>query len=140
MKLLLAFAAILTLGFNVALHAEDDTPLGKEMSAMNKSLRALKKQLPDAAKKDDNLALIGKIKVNLVEFLKYEPATTKNVAPADKAAFLAKYKEQIDATGKSFDELEAAIKADKTDEAKKVLEKLSEQKEKGHKDFAPDDK
>jgi len=41
---------------------------------------------------------------------------------------------------KTYDELEAAIKAGKADDAKKALDKLSEQKEKGHKDFAPDEK
>ena len=45
----------------------------------------------------------------------------------------------MQALGKSIDELEAAIKADKPADAKKVFEKLSEQKEKGHKDFAPDE-
>jgi hypothetical protein len=45
----------------------------------------------------------------------------------------------MDALSKSFEELEGAIKADKPDEAKKVLERLSEQKEKGHKDFGVDD-
>ena len=41
--------------------------------------------------------------------------------------------------GKTFDENEAAIKADKADDAKKLFEKLSEQKEKRHKDFGADD-
>jgi tRNA G18 (ribose-2'-O)-methylase SpoU len=43
------------------------------------------------------------------------------------------------AHSKSIDELEEAIKAGKPEDAKKVFEKLSEQKEKGHKDFAPDE-
>ena len=42
--------------------------------------------------------------------------------------------------GKTFDELDAAVKAGKVDDAKKLFEKLSEEKEKGHKDFAPDEK
>ncbi len=40
----------------------------------------------------------------------------------------------------SFDDLEAAVKDGKTDDAKKIIEKLADQKEKGHKDFNPDDK
>ena len=58
---------------------------------------------------------------------------------AEKAAYLEKYKQQMTDLGKTFDELEAAIKADKADDAKKLFEKLSEQKEKGHKDFGADD-
>ena len=139
-KTLLTLAATLSLGFNVAIAADDDTPLGKEMSAMNKSLRTLKKQVADATKKDENLALVAKMKVNLAESVKLDPAKTKDVPEADKVAYLAKYKEQLDTLGKSFDELEVALKADKPDDAKKVFEKLSDQKEKGHKDFAPEDK
>jgi soluble cytochrome b562 len=71
---------------------------------------------------------------------KLEPAETKKVPAGDKAAYLDKYKAQMADLAKSFDELEAAIKDGKAEEAKKVLAKLSEQKEKGHKDFAPDEK
>ena len=41
---------------------------------------------------------------------------------------------------KTYDELEAAIKDGKAEDVKKALVKLSDQKEKGHKDFAPDEK
>ncbi len=41
---------------------------------------------------------------------------------------------------KSFDALETAVKDGKSDDAKKIFEKLSDEKEKGHKDFAPDEK
>ena len=44
LKSLLTLTAVLALSFNVAFAEEDDTPLGKEMSAMNKSLRTLKRQ------------------------------------------------------------------------------------------------
>ncbi len=140
-KTLLTFVATLALGFNVALAAEEDTPLAKAMSAMNKNLRTLKRQVNagDATKKEDNLALIAKLKVNLEESKNLEPAKTKDQPAADKAAYLAKYKEQLESLGKSFDEIEVALKADKLEDAKKVFEKLSEQKEKGHKDFGADD-
>lgn len=131
--LTLALSAVFALGTAVA----DDTPLGKSMSSMNKSLRTLKRQIADPAKKEDNLALVKKINEAVVEACKHEPAKAKD--QADKAAYLAKYKEQMDALGKSFAELETAIKEDKQDDAKKILAKLSEQKEKGHKDFGVDD-
>ncbi len=137
LKYLLTLTVALALGANLT--AADDTPLGKEMSSMNKSLRALKKQVADPAKKDDSLALVAKMKKNLEESVKLDPAKTKDQPAAGKDAYLAKYKEQMEALGKSIDELEAAIKADKPEDAKKVFEKLSEQKEKGHKDFAPDE-
>lgn len=137
LKHLLTLTAALALGANLAV--ADDTPLAKEMSSMNKALRSLKKQVADPAKKDDSLALVAKMKKNLEESLKFDPAKTKDQPAEGKDAYLAKYKEQMQALGKSIEELEAAIKDDKPEDAKKVFEKLSEQKEKGHKDFAPDE-
>ena len=140
MKSLLTLALTLALGCTAVFAAEDDTPLAKEMKTMNKSLRALKKQVADASKKDDNLALIATIKKSLDAAAKLEPAKTKEVPAAEKAAYLDKYKGEMADLAKTYDELEAAIKADKADDVKKALDKLSEQKEKGHKDFAPDEK
>ena len=137
-KTFLTLAATAVLSLNVSV-ADDDTPLSKEMSAMNKSLRMLKRQLPDPAKKADNLALLEKIKGNLDAAHKLEPAKAKDQPGADKPAYIEKYKTQMIELGKAFGELEASIKVDKPDEAKKALEKISELKEKGHKDFGADD-
>jgi hypothetical protein len=139
-KSLLSLAAVLAVGFNVAIAADDDTPLAKEMKTVNKSIRTLKRQVDDASKKDDNLALIASAKKSLDECLKMEPAKTKDVPAGEKAAYLDKYKAQMKDVVKTFDELETAVKAGKTDDAKKIFEKLSDEKEKGHKDFNPDDK
>ena len=139
-KTLLTLLTTAALSLNVALAADDDTPLAKEMKTMNKSLRALKKQVADATKKDDNLALIATIKKSLDAAAKLEPAKTKDVPAAEKAAYLDKYKAQMTDLAKTYDELEVAIKADKADDVKKALDKLADEKEKGHKDFAPDEK
>jgi len=140
-KSLLTLVAVLAVGFNfVAMAADDDTPLAKAMKVVNKNIRTMKRQIDDPAKKDDNLALIAAAKKSLDECLKLEPAKTKDVPAGDKSAYLAKYKEQMNGVVKTFDDLEAAVKAGKTDDAKKIFEKLSDEKEKGHKDFNPDDK
>jgi soluble cytochrome b562 len=106
---------------------------------MNKSLRTLKRQISDAAKKDDNLALLGKMKGNLAEAIKLEPKKTKDVPAAEKAAYVEKFKQELTELGKTYDQLEAAIKDGKTAEAKAIFDKISEQKEKGHKDFGVDE-
>ena len=136
---LLALLATLAIGLTSAARAEEDTPLSKQMSAMNKSLRTLKRQIADPAKKDDNLALLAKIKDSLAESLKLQPAKTKDIPEAEKAAYVEKYKAQLTELGKTFDGIAAAITAGKPDDAKPLLEKLGEQKEKGHKDFGADD-
>ena len=139
-KLLSTLLLTLALGCFAAFAEDEPTPLEKEMKTMNKSLRTLKKQAEDAAKKDENLALIATIKKSVEASAKLEPAETKKVPAAEKAAYLDKYKAQMTDLAKSYDELEAAIKDGKAEDVKKALVKLSDQKEKGHKDFAPDEK
>jgi thiamine kinase-like enzyme len=139
MKTLLTLAMTLALGFTTALAAEDDTPLMKEMKALNKSLRTLKRQVADATKKDENVQLIAGIKKNLDASIKLQPAQTKDIPAAEKTAYLDKYKQQMTELGKMFDELDAAVKAGKTDVATATFEKLSQAKEKGHKDFGADE-
>ena len=134
------FALAATLAFGLHAIADDDTPLSKEMSALNKQLRTLKKQATDASKKDDNIKLVEGIKEHLAKAKDMEPATTKD-QPADKrAAYVAKYKEEIESTTKDFDSLEEALKADKADDVKTLIEKLQKDKEQGHKEFKADDK
>ena len=136
LKTFLTLLTTAALGLTVAFAAEDDTPLAKEMKSVNKNLRTLKRQVADASKKDDNLALLATIKKNIDAALKLEPAKTKDVPAAEKAAYVEKFKQQMSDLGKSFEEIEAAIKADKTDDAKKLFEKLSQQKEKGPRTLA----
>jgi Cytochrome b562 len=137
-KTLLTLLATAALSLNVAF-AEEDTALTKEMKIVNKNLRTLKRQVADSAKKSENLELLAGIKKSLAASEKLEPAKTKDIPAGEKAAYIEKYKKQMADLGKSFDEVEAAVKADKPDDAKKAFEKLSEQKEKGHKDFGADD-
>ena len=139
LKSLLTLLTTLTLGFNAAIAAEDDTPLAKNMSAMNKNLRTLKRQLGDTSKKDENIGLVGKIKTSLDEAIKLQPKKTKDIPEAEKTAYLEKYKTQMNELKKTFDGIETALKAGKTDDAKTLFDKLAEQKEKGHKDFGADD-
>ncbi len=140
LKSLLTLALSLAIGMNFALAADDDTPLAKEMKTVNKAQRTLKRQATDASKKAENLELVATMKKGVEACAKLEPMKTKDVPAGDKAAYLAKYKSQMSDLAKTIDELEAALKADKADDAKKIFDKLSDEKEKGHKDFAPEEK
>ena len=138
MKSLLAFVSAFALAASLAV-AEEDTPLSKEMSAMNKALRALKKTAQDPAQKAANLAAVDKMKANVAAGLKYEPAKTKDQPAAEKTAYLDKFKQQMSDLDKSLDELKASIDKGDKEAITKLFEKLGEIKEKGHKDFAPDE-
>ena len=139
LKTLFTLLTTLTLGLNAAIAADDDTPLAKNMSAMNKNLRMLKRQLGDTSKKDENVALLGKMKSSLDEAIKLEPKKTKDIPEAEKTAYIEKFKKQITDLKKTFEDIETAVKAGKVDDAKTLFDKLAEQKEKGHKDFGADD-
>ena len=132
LKSLLTLLCAFSLGFTVNA-ADDDTPLSKEMSAMNKSLRLIKRQLPDASKKAENLELLAKIKKNLDESHKLEPVKTKD--QSDKPAYTKKFQEQIVELGKAMGALEEAIKVDNQEAAKTALDQIQKLKEKGHETF-----
>lgn len=134
LKTLLTLLTTVVIGCTAAI-AEDDTQLAKEMKVINKNLRTLKRQIEDTSKKDENLALLADIKKATEASTNLEPAKAKGVPAGDKAAYIEKYKKQMADLGKTFADLETAIKDGKADEAKKAFEKLSEQKEMGHKDF-----
>jgi Cytochrome b562 len=119
--------------------ADDDTPLSKEMSAMNKTLRSLKRQAAAPDKKAENLELIAKMKTNVEASLKYEPAKTKDQPAADKPKYLESYKAQMTELNKSLDALKAAIEKGDAAGIQAIFDKLGDIKEKGHKDFAPDE-
>src|SRR3989304_6122212 len=80
-RILLSTALIFSLGAGA--FAADETPLTKEMSSMNKSLRTIKRQLADPAKKADNLELIGKVRKSIDTAHGLDPKKTKD--QADKA-------------------------------------------------------
>jgi soluble cytochrome b562 len=136
LKFLLSSAIVLSLA-GAGLAASDETPLSKEMTAMNKSLRTVKRQLADPAKKAENVELLGKVKKNLDAATALDPKKTKE-AP-DKAAYSKKFKEEMGDLSKAVGDLETAVKGDKADEAKKALDKIYSLKEKGHKDFGVDE-
>ncbi len=135
LKNLTPLAIVLTLGLSS--YAED-TPMEKEMSAMNKAYKALKKSVEDPAQKAENLKLIADIKKTTEASSKMEPKTTADQPAAGKAAYLEKYKAQMAAFAKEVSTLEAAVTAGNTADAKASFDKLNELKKKGHEDFKKD--
>lgn len=132
LKQILPLAVLVTLG--TVAHCED-TPMEKEMSAMNKAYKALKKQIEDPAKKTENLALIAEIKKTSTASAKMEPKTTADQPAAGKAAYLEKFKGQMADYDKAVGVVEAAVTAGDTAAAKAAFDKLNELKKKGHDDF-----
>ena len=85
LKKLIPLTLVLTLG---ATAFAEDTPMEKEMNAMNKAYKALKKTLTDPASKDANLKLIAEIKKTTEASSKMEPKTAADQPAAGKADYL----------------------------------------------------
>jgi soluble cytochrome b562 len=139
LKNILTLVAACAIAVPTFARAEDDTPMGKEMEKLSKALKAVNRNIGDAAQKDANLEKIAAAKAACEAAVKYEPAKTKDVPAADKAKFVDEFKASMVEVGKNLDALKAAVEAGKTDEAKGLIEKLNGQKKDGHKKFKSDD-
>ncbi len=115
----------------------EDTPLEKEMDAMNKAYKALKKTVSDPAAKDENLKLIAEIKKTTANSTKLDPKLAGDQGDK-KAQFVADYKKAMEEFSKAVDALEAAVTAGKADDATAAYAKLLELKKDGHKKFKKD--
>ncbi|MEY5025831.1 MAG: hypothetical protein RLZZ244_1359 [Verrucomicrobiota bacterium] len=131
-KHFIPLAVLLSLG---TFAQAEDTPMEKEMSAMNKAYKALKKQIEDPSKKAENLALLAEIKKTSENSVKLEPKTAADQPAAQKAAFLEKFKAQMADYLKAVSAVEAAVNAGDAAAAKAAFDKLNDLKKKGHEDF-----
>src|SRR5271155_1010263 len=102
-----------------AAHAdEEDTALSREMKGMNKDFKQLKALLADPAKKAESLALVADMKNHAAAARDLDPANAKKIPEADRGKWIADYQKEIDKLTAVYDKLQAAITADKPDEAK----------------------
>lgn len=134
LKNILPFTLVLALG---ATAFGEDTPMEKEMSAMNKAYKALKKTIEDPAQKAENLKQIEIIKKTTEASAKLDPKTAADKGAA-KAAYVEKFKAQMADFAKEVAKLEAAVNAGNAAEAKALLDKLNDLKKKGHEEFKKD--
>lgn len=134
LKNILPFTLVLALG---ATAFGEDTPMEKEMSAMNKAYKALKKSIEDPAQKAENLKQIEIIKKTTEASTKLDPKTAADKG-AGKAAFVEKFKAQMADFAKEVAKLEAAVNAGNAAEAKATFDKLNDLKKKGHEEFKKD--
>jgi len=105
------------------------------MKTMNRSLKQLNGQIADAAKKDDNLKLIGDMERAIVA-AKNQPVPADVLAKAKDDAAKAKVSSEfrshlIDALRKIID-VEEAVADGKTDDAKAKLALFAKTQEAGH--------
>lgn len=114
---------------------EPKTPLAQQMSGIAKDFRALRKIINDPAQKDAAVALVKDMEDHATKAKGFDPAKAKDIAPADRAQFIADYHTQIDGLIADFQKLEQAVSDGKTTDASALLDKLQQDKREGHKKF-----
>lgn len=135
-RLLLAALSLALLVSPLARAAgDDDTQLGKEMSAMNRAFRQLKKQAGDAAQNASSLELLDKIKKASEASIDLIPEKAAGLPEADRPAFVEKYKKEMKEFVAALDKLEAAFKAGDNETATKLVAELNALQKSGHKEF-----
>lgn len=128
-------AAIAAMAFTFSAFAQEETPLDKEMEAISKAAKLIKRKLPEAGEKAANIERTDSALKACAAAVKLEPKMTKDIPAGEKEKFLADYKAAMEEMGKDLTALKAALEADKTADAEKILEKLNEGKKAGHKKF-----
>jgi cytochrome c556 len=140
----LALALALSLSLSPALRAQDGAPmkhddkhteLGDQMDGLNKAYKALKKQVADATKNADSLALVAKIKASATAALKLKPEYTADKPAAEQAQFVEKFQAEMKKMIELVGKLETALKADKNDDAAKLIADLDAEQKAAHKEF-----
>ena len=135
---LLTLLAVFAIALPATIKAEEDTPLGKEMEKIGKTINAIRRAAKEGKVTKDMAAKVDDATAAATEALKFEPAKTKEVPAAEKAKFLAGFKESMEVMIKGLAELKAAVISEKADDVAKVIEKLNEGKKDGHKKYKAD--
>lgn len=119
---------------------EAETELGKRMEKMSGAFRKLRRQVEDSSKNADSLALVKTIRENAQASLKFEPAMKAEKPAAAQAKFVADYQAKMKDFIALAGKLEAALKANNNEEAKKLCGEMGDAQKKGHGDFKKKDK
>jgi soluble cytochrome b562 len=112
-----------------------------KMDTMGGAFRKLKRQVADATKNAESLQLLATIQTAANEAAKLIPAKAADLPAADRAKFEADYQAGMKKLIDGFGKLEVALKADKNDEAAKLVGEIGALQKAGHKEFKrPDEK
>ncbi len=114
---------------------EKTTELGEQMDKINKPYKALKKQVADATKNAASLELVAAIKSGAEASLKFKPETTAAKPAEEQAKFVEKYQAEMKKMLELVGKLEAALKADKNDDAVKLIADMDAERTAAHKEF-----
>jgi len=113
-----------------------ETPLGKQMEAMNDAYKAIKKET-DPVK---GAALARTAQDALIKSLAEVPELVTKGPEADKAKSVANFRTMIGKAFVSFSEIEEAFIAKDLEKVKTLVDGVRELKKEGHDKYMEDDK
>jgi hypothetical protein len=113
--------------------------LESAMKQMERSYKALARQLDDPSKDEQSLRAISMLQAGAATSKGMVPHTIEEKPEAERPAALADYRKMMLEVLKISIELEEKLIAGDRAAAKSALEKLHEMEEEGHKKYAPED-
>jgi soluble cytochrome b562 len=144
---IILFAALLAVPVTVGLCADEpkgpsqeETELEGKMDKMNGAFRKLKRQVSDPTKNADSLQLVARMRAAAEDAVKLNPAKATDLPEDERAKFVAEYQLKMKDFIVELGKLEAALNANKNDEAVKLVADLGARQKAGHKDFKRPDK
>ena len=139
--LLAAFAATALAGFIIAQPAPNaekkgpETQLGQSMDKLNGAFRTLRRQVADASKNAESLALVATIRTEAVAAKKEIPLKAADIPAAERTAYVTKYQNGIDDLVTLIGRLELALKANDNAGAEKLVADMASAQKAGHDEF-----
>lgn len=143
MKIRFLELVVLTMLFaGLVLHAEEskklpqeETELEQKMDVMGVAWRKLKRQVGDATKNADSLQLLATVRAAAEDAAKLTPVRVADVPASARAGFGADYQAGMKKLLVALEKLEAALSADKNDDAAKLVAEIGAMQKAGHKEF-----
>lgn len=114
---------------------EIETELSQQMDKMSKAFRALRRSVGDAAKNEESLRHVAAIKAAAAASAKLEPYKAGEVPAGDRSGMVSGYRGKMADFAAVVEQLEAALKAGRNDEAAKLVEQMGAMQKEGHREF-----
>ena len=123
-----------------AVPEKPDTELEKTMSKMNKAWRAVRKNNKEGKLSPADAAAVATVRAGAAAAAKLTPALEADQPAADQAKFHADYLAQMKKLDETLAKLEAALTANDTAGASKLVGEVGDLMKAGHKEFKKPDK
>jgi hypothetical protein len=118
---------------------EEKTPLAKEMGAMNKAWRQVKKQAADANQNSETVKLLDQVIESCKTSVNLIPVRSEEISEDKRPAYIKAYKNEMEELTRNFESLRSLFVAGENEKAQKLIKQIDDLKKKGHKEYKPED-